>query len=61
MIDVFYLSDPVKDDLERLKIAYETCYQRDFTYNDMVLSLISCVEDGDPSVWAEFCRLNEEK
>ena len=43
--------------LKRLKIAFESSYGHTMTNGEFIDKCIASVEEGDPAVWEEFCRI----
>ena len=45
------------DYLLKMKQAYETTYERDFTLDEFIMQMSASVEEGDVAVWEEMCKL----
>ena len=45
------------DYLLKMKQAYETAYERDFTLDEFIMQMSASVEEGDVAVWEEMCKL----
>lgn len=56
----FRLTKETIETLQRLKQAFELCYDKSFTNDDFILQVISSVEDGDVAVWQTYCELSEK-
>ena len=53
----FRVSKKTIETLSKLKIAFESCYARHITNDDLIQKLIDCVEDGDEAVYQAFCDI----
>jgi len=53
----FRVSKKTIETLSKLKIAFESCYARHITNDDLIQKLIDCVEDGDEAVYQLFCDI----
>lgn len=51
------LPEPVVDDLKDVRLAFESCYLRRFTNEDLMHKLIACIEDAEPAVWETYCKI----
>jgi len=47
------------EDLKTLKIAFQHNYKRSMTYEDILRQMIAGLEDGDPAVYEDYCKLKE--
>ena len=47
------------DYLLKMKQAYETTYERDFTLDEFIMQMSASVEEGDVAVWEEVCKLTD--
>lgn len=45
------------DYLLKMKQAYETAYERDFTLDEFIMQMSASVEEGDVAAWEEMCKL----
>lgn len=56
----FRLKRETLEYLQTLKKAFELCYGKSLTNDELVKKMAASVEDGDVAVWETFCELNEK-
>ena len=57
----FRLSKEMIATLKDIRFAFEACYLEKLSNDQLVQKLIDCIEDGDPGVWENYCRIREKK
>ena len=49
------------DDMKVLKNAYEECYGKKMTFEDVIRKMMSSIEVGDPTVWEMYCTIQASR
>lgn len=49
------------DYLLKMKKAFETIYNKDFTLDEFLIQMSASVEEGDVAVWDEMCKLTNSE
>ena len=47
--------------LKDIRFAFESSYLERITNDELIARLISCVEAGDPSVWENYCLIEQKR
>ena len=55
------LSREVLSKLSDVKLAFEVCYVKRMTNDEMVSRLIACIEDAEPGVWETYLEIARKK
>ena len=53
--------EPLMDDMKVLKNAYEECYGKKMTFEDVIRKMMSSIEVGDPTVWEMYCTIQASR
>jgi len=53
--------EPLMEEMKALKSAYEECYGKKMTFEDVIRTMMASVEDGDPAVWEMFCTIQASR
>lgn len=53
--------EPLMEEMKVLKSAYEECYGKKMTFEDVIRKMMSSIEDGDPAVWEMFCTIQSSR
>ena len=49
--------ESLMEDMKVLKSAYEECYGKKMTFEDVLRQMIASIEDGDPAVYKMYCTI----
>jgi len=53
--------EALMEDIKVLKSAYEECYGRKMTYEDVLRQMMASIEDGDPAVYEMYCAMQTSR
>lgn len=53
--------EALMEDIKVLKSAYEECYGKKMTYEDVLRHMMASIEDGDPAVYEMYCAIQTSR
>lgn len=53
--------EALMEDIKVLKSAYEECYGKKMTYEDVLRQMMASIEDGDPAVYEMYCAMQTSR
>ena len=53
--------ETLMEDIKVLKSAYEECYGKKMTYEDVLRQMMASIEDGDPAVYEMYCAMQTSR
>ena len=53
--------ESLMEDIKVLKSAYEECYGKKMTFEDVIRKMMASIEDGDPAVWEMYSTIQSSR